>query len=99
MALHAAAFEPRLGQITLERPVTSWEAVTKTPRNYNNLSNAVPNALSVYDLPELAATLAPRPLTIKGSVSPALEPLSAKDAEAAYTAMRTAYNGKSFRVE
>ncbi|MGE3806367.1 MAG: acetylxylan esterase [Gemmataceae bacterium] len=99
VALHAAAFEPRIGQVTLERPVASWEAVVNTPLNYNNLSNAVPNALAVYDLPELAATLAPRSLTIKGVVSPALEPMSQKEVEAVYAPTRAAFNGKNLILQ
>jgi hypothetical protein len=38
-------------------------------------------------------------LTIKGAVSPALEPVSQKDAEAAYAPTRTAYNGKGLVLE
>ena len=37
----------------------------------NQLTNVVPGALKVYDLPDLAAAIAPRPLTIEGAVDPA----------------------------
>jgi dienelactone hydrolase/pimeloyl-ACP methyl ester carboxylesterase len=64
-ALHAAALEPRIKEVELRRCVMSWESVVRTPISHNQLVNAVPGALAVYDLPELAATLAPRSLTVQ----------------------------------
>jgi cephalosporin-C deacetylase-like acetyl esterase len=93
VVLHAAALEPRLGRATLERSVVSWEAVVRTPIGSNQLTNVVPGALAAYDLPELAAALAPRPLTIRAAADPAGQPISQADLEAALTACRDAYRG------
>jgi pimeloyl-ACP methyl ester carboxylesterase len=91
VVLHAAALEPGIEQVTLERGVVSWSAVVRTPISHNQLSNAVPGALRVYDLPDLAALLAPRALTIRGAVDPVGEPVSQEALERAYARCKTAY--------
>jgi cephalosporin-C deacetylase-like acetyl esterase len=68
VALHAAALDTRIKSVTLERSVLSWANVVRTPVSYNQLTNVVPGALKMYDLPDLAALVAPRGLTIRGSV-------------------------------
>jgi dienelactone hydrolase len=90
-ALHAAALEPRVAQITLEGMVVSWSAVARMPVTKNQLSSVVPGALEVYDLPDLAASIAPRPLTIRNPVDPAGKPISQKELEEAYKVAREAY--------
>ena len=57
-ALHAAALEPRIKRLTLEGALVSWSAVVRTPISHDQLTNVVPGALAVYDLPDLAARLA-----------------------------------------
>jgi cephalosporin-C deacetylase-like acetyl esterase len=93
VALHAAALEPRIKQITLESSLASWRAVVQTPISHNQLSNAVPGALAVYDLPDLAATLAPRPLAIREAVDPQGERLPPNAVEEAFGECRKAYLG------
>jgi dienelactone hydrolase len=89
--LHAALLEPRAVRVTLEGMVVSWSAVARTPLSKNQLANVVPGALEAYDLPDLAAALAPRPLTIRGAVDPAGKPVSQRELEEAYAAARAAY--------
>ena len=48
----------------------------------------VPGALKVYDLPDLAAAIAPRPLTIRNPVDAAGKPLTKEAAEEAYKDVR-----------
>jgi cephalosporin-C deacetylase-like acetyl esterase/pimeloyl-ACP methyl ester carboxylesterase len=91
VGLHAAALDGRVKSLTLERCILSWTAVVKHPAPLNQLSNAVPGALAVYDLPELAATLAPRPLTIRNAVDPAGRPVSQEELERVYAPARAAY--------
>lgn len=58
-ALHAAALEPGLFcSLELRRTLTSWTEIVRTSMHRNQLINAVHGALAVYDLPDLAATLA-----------------------------------------
>jgi cephalosporin-C deacetylase-like acetyl esterase len=92
VVLHAAALEPRIERVTLERSVVSWSAVVRSPLSYNQLTNVVPGALAAYDLPELAAALAPRPLTIRAAVDPVGRPVSQTVLEEAYAVCRKAYS-------
>jgi cephalosporin-C deacetylase-like acetyl esterase len=92
VALHAAALEPAIRHVTVDRTLVSWSNVAHTPASTNQLSNVVPGVLKVYDLPELAATLAPRPLTIRGSADAALRPVAQAEVAKAYDVCRTAYD-------
>ncbi len=57
-ALHAAALAPdTINSTTLVRGIPSWEAVVAAPRATGQLVNAVHNALTWYDLPNLVASL------------------------------------------
>jgi cephalosporin-C deacetylase-like acetyl esterase/pimeloyl-ACP methyl ester carboxylesterase len=75
VALHAAALDERVKSVTLERSVVSWEAVANSPVSHNQLANAVPGALAVYDLPQLAALVAPRKVVIRAATDPRGQPL------------------------
>ena len=63
VALHAAAFEPAITKVALIEPLLSYHSVVAN-RHYdsNFIPNAVAGALTAYDLPDLAASLAPRRL-------------------------------------
>ncbi len=63
--LHAAAFDSSISSVALIEPYTSYRTVAMH-RFYNPafIHSTVPNALSAYDLPDLAASLAPRKLLI-----------------------------------
>lgn len=63
--LHAAAFDKNLQGIILQEPYTSYRSVVTLPRYQPGfLYSTVPQAIGRYDLPELAASLAPRRLLI-----------------------------------
>jgi cephalosporin-C deacetylase-like acetyl esterase len=95
VVLHAAALEPRIRKVTVDHSLVSWANLAHTPVSYNQLSSVVPNVLKVYDLPELAATLAPRSLAIRQSVDAALRSLPTAEVEKAYRACRDAYDKQS----
>ncbi|HXG10268.1 MAG TPA: alpha/beta fold hydrolase [Gemmataceae bacterium] len=91
IALHVAALEPQVDRVTVERAVVSWSAVVHTPISRNQLTNVVPGALAVYDLPDLAAAVAPRYVTIRAPVTPDGKPVAQAALEEAYAACRQAY--------
>jgi pimeloyl-ACP methyl ester carboxylesterase len=95
VALHAAALDPRIKRLTLRRSLVSWSAVVRTPISHNQLTNVVPGALKSYDLSDLAAALAPRPLTIREAVDPLGKPLTAAVLESAYSSARAAYRASA----
>jgi pimeloyl-ACP methyl ester carboxylesterase len=91
VVLHAAALTPRVQAVTIDGGLVSWENVLRTPINHNQLANVIPGALAVYDLPDLAAAVAPRALTIRNPVDAAGKPLTKDAAEEAYKQVRDAY--------
>jgi hypothetical protein len=58
VALHAAALDGRIREVTLEKTLKSWQSVVETPISTNQLTNVVPGVLKHYDLPELEKSLA-----------------------------------------
>ena len=90
-ALHAAALNEDIAEVTLEGMLVSWASVARTPMSKNQLTNVVPGALKIYDLPDLAAAIAPRPLTIRGAVDAAGKPVSQAELEEAWAPARAAY--------
>ncbi len=91
VALHAAALNFRVKAVTIDAGLVSWDNVVRTPISHNQLTNAVPGVLKVYDLPDLAASIAPRPLTIRNPVDAAGKALTKEAAEEAYKDVRAAY--------
>ena len=78
----------------------SWSSVARTPITINQLTNVVPGALKVYDLPDLAAAIAPRPLTVRAPLDPAGKPISQTALEEAWAAAKAVYeaNGSGTRL-
>ncbi len=68
VALHAAACDKRIQQVTLVRSIESWTDVVATPLAQDQLTNVVPFALEAYDLPDLVRAMAPRNVVIRDSI-------------------------------
>jgi len=65
VALHAAALDERFARLTLQDSIHSWvDDVVAQPRRANVIGYMVPSALLKYDLPDLVAAIAPRPVRI-----------------------------------
>jgi dienelactone hydrolase len=94
IALHAAVLDDRIREVEIERSIVSWTAVVRSPLARDQLSGAVPGVLEAYDLPDLAAALAPRPLTIRDAVDPEGKPAARGDVEAAYAPAVAAYRAR-----
>ena len=65
--LHAAAFNPSIKRIALIKPYCSYRSIVMN-RFYETgfVHGTVAGSLQAYDLPDLAASLAPRKLVIAG---------------------------------
>jgi hypothetical protein len=65
--LHAAAFNQHIARIALIEPYSSYQSIVMN-RFYDPkfVYSTVPGALEEYDLPDLAASLAPRKLLMAG---------------------------------
>lgn len=67
VALYAAAFEPAISRIALIEPYSSYQSIVRN-RFYASsfIPGVVPGALREFDLPDIAASLAPRSLLMVG---------------------------------
>ena len=74
VALHLAALDARVVQVTLVRSIQSWMEVAAEPLAFDQLSNVVPFALEYYDLPDLVMSLQPRKAIFESTVNPTGEP-------------------------
>jgi cephalosporin-C deacetylase-like acetyl esterase len=63
-ALCAAALEPRIASVYLAHPLASWRSLTESETYSYPLANFVPDVLRVTDLPQIARSIAPRPVTV-----------------------------------
>ncbi len=92
--LHAAAFEESLRKIALIEPLVSFQAIVMN-RYYNLDPGAlVANALTAYDLPDLAAAIAPRRLAIIDAVDHLQTPAAPDLIEKSYEIVRRCYSGR-----
>jgi len=74
IALHAAALDERISEVTLRRSIESWMNVVATPMSRAQLQNVVPGALTRYDLSDLVRAIAPRPVRVEEPLDPAGKP-------------------------
>ena len=67
--LHAAAFDPRIREVTLDGALVSWQTVVERRLHRGIYESLVPGALKSYDLPDLAAALG-RPVWVIDAADP-----------------------------
>src|SRR5262249_29229120 len=89
--LHLAALDARIKRLVLEDTLVSYEAVVRRPIHRQAFESAVPGVLRSYDLPDLVAALAPRPVWIVNPVDPTAHLLPLEEAARASDATRPIY--------
>lgn len=89
-ALFAASIEPRIERLFLSGGLVSFENLMATEVYQHPFANFVPGLLNHTDLPQLAASLAPRRLTLAGAVDAAGAPVGAAALETIYAEARRA---------
>ena len=89
--LHAAAFDNRITTLIIEEGLVSWKMVVESKYHRNQLDNVVLGALTAYDLPILAATLAPRTLVLANLANPVGHLLSVSEVADRYTLAADCY--------
>ena len=67
-AVFAAALGPRVNSLYLSGGLISYRSIVDTENYSHSFANFVPGLLRHTDLPEVIAGLAPRPVTVAGSV-------------------------------
>jgi hypothetical protein len=99
--LHAAVVEPRLSRLVLDDPLVSWRAIAETPIHRRVFDVVVPGVLKAYDLPDLVAAIAPRPVILLNVRSPLGDVMLLSEARKQYQTVVEAYGARreAFRVE
>jgi cephalosporin-C deacetylase-like acetyl esterase len=91
--LHAALLDERglIKKVAIQNSLVSWSNIVENSLSRNQLSNVVPGVLELYDLPDLAARLAPLPLAIVGSVDAEGKAVRVADVREIYGSCLKAY--------
>lgn len=94
--LHAAAFDPAISRIALIEPYSSYYSIVMN-HFYNSsfIHGTVPGVLKAYDLPDLAATLAPRKLMMAGTTDGNGKKSDPANITKDLTIVKTAYQNKN----
>ena len=82
--LYAAAFDSRVRQAALEGMLVSYRAVISQRIHRGVFENVVRGALRLYDLPDLAAWMAPRRVLLVDAVDPLGKRLNREEVTRAY---------------
>jgi cephalosporin-C deacetylase-like acetyl esterase len=86
--LHAAALDPRLRRVALERSLESYRSVVEQRLHRDVFEQVVQGVLRSYDLPMLAQMLGARRLTLVDAVDPMGLPSPVERIRAAYPTAR-----------
>src|SRR5262245_9616588 len=89
--LHAAALDDRIKSVTLEEMLVSYESVVAWKIHQEVFESVVPAALANYDLPDLAASLAPRRLQIINAVNPRGQRIETQQVKREYEVAQKAF--------
>lgn len=87
--LHAAFLDPRIRRVALDGMLSSYSTVVNQRVNRGVFEQVVRGVLKVYDLPDLVASLAPRPVHITDLVDAVGAPVPLADAQAQYKGAQT----------
>ncbi len=91
-ALFAASLEPRIQQLYLAGGLVSFQNVVETDIYQSPFANFVPDLLNHTDLPDIAASLSPRRLTLAGTIDAAGAQVPAGTVRTIYAAAYAAGN-------
>jgi hypothetical protein len=92
--LHAAAWEQGIGKMALIEPFVSFSSVARHRYYQVSFADLVPNAMTAYDLADLEASLAPRPLLIVNPADHLMKPASSVVIDREFDVVRKAYASK-----
>ena len=94
--LHAAAFDTAISQVALIEPFSSYRSIVMN-RFYNSgfIHSTVPGSLEAYDLPDLAASLAPGKLLMAGVTDGLGNPSDPENTMDDLSIIKTAYQKKN----
>jgi dienelactone hydrolase len=89
--LHAAVMDNRIAGVVIEDALLSYAAVARAPVHRQIFDVVIPGVLGAYDLPDLVASLAPRPVWLMNSRSPVGTQVFLREARSEYAYAEDAY--------
>lgn len=97
--LHAASSGVPFSCLGLDGMLVSYRSVVEAPINRGVFETVVPGALRRYDLPELTALVAPRPVVLIDANSPMGAPLLQSEVRSVYSAAQNTRAVRRLREE
>jgi cephalosporin-C deacetylase-like acetyl esterase len=101
--LYAAALDPRIASVVAERGLASYKALAQVDRYTQGASVFIRDVLKHFDLPHVAAAIAPRPLTLVAPVDAMKRTVESERASQIYAFTADAYRdvgaAGSFRIQ
>ena len=91
--LFAAALDPRIRALVCDRGLLSYRALTASNRHLHGANVFIPDVLKHFDLPDVAAAVAPRPLALISPTGPMKQVIGSSHAQVAYQRTANAYAG------
>jgi cephalosporin-C deacetylase-like acetyl esterase len=91
VALYAGALEPRIASVTAINGLASYMTAVRADTHKGLIGVVVPGVLREFDLPDVAAGIAPRPLRLAGLRDALGNPLPGTAAEEAYKSTKRRY--------
>lgn len=89
--LHAAVLDDRINKVVLQNMLASYQSVVTHKVHQRIFESVIPGVLQFYDLPDLVAALAPRPVWIVDSVDPLGHPIPQKELSSEYLSCSRVY--------
>lgn len=84
LAIYAAALDTRISAVIAERGLLSYRTLAQADRYTHGTGIFLRGVLQRFDLPHIAAAIAPRPLTLAGPVDAMERPVTEETARDAY---------------
>jgi len=81
--LHAAALDPRIREVTVDRALLSFRDAVESPVTRNLAQSVIPGVLRHYDLQDLMVAISPRPVSIASPIDGEGDPVEPAQAEKA----------------
>ena len=89
--LHAAVLDKRIGALALEDSLVSYAALARSPIHEGIFDLVIPGVLGRYDLPDLVAAIAPRPISLVSFKSALDKPVLLPEVRKEYQRAAAAY--------
>ena len=84
--LHEAVLDSRLAGVELDRMLVSYHSVVTHRLHHDIYESVIPGVLKAYDLPDLVAAIAPRPVWLVDAVDPLGKAISVDETKKEYSA-------------